>query len=284
MVKGRRFYLCKMNLKLLLIGLLFSACESGTGTPSGDSTARDIVILNTPKMKIEIWSDVQCPFCYIGKRKFEEALQQFPERERVEIVWRSFQLDPNLEPQPGKSIYAYLAEAKGQSIEWSQQMHQQVTEMAREAGLTYNFDRAVIANSFDAHRLIQLAKTKNLGDEAEERIFKAYFTEGEDIGNHATLVKLGTEIGLGKEEVEKMLASAEYAEAVRQDIEEGAKLGLRGVPFFVMDRKYGVSGAQAPEVFLQTIEKAFAEWEKENRPVKLQTIDGKSCTPQGECE
>jgi predicted DsbA family dithiol-disulfide isomerase len=207
-------------------------------------------------MKIEIWSDVMCPFCYIGKRRLEEALKDFPGKDEVEIEWKSFQLDPEMVSQPGKNVYQYLAERKGISVAESEQMHGQVIAMAESAGLHYRFDKAVIANSFDAHRLMQLAKTKGLGSEAEERIFSAYFTEGVNVAEHAELVRLGTEIGLDAEEARAVLDSGAFSAEVAADIREAQQIGVRGVPFFVFDRKYAVSGAQPAEAFFQTLVKA----------------------------
>lgn len=207
-------------------------------------------------MQVEIWSDIMCPFCYIGKRKFEAALEKFSSRDEVEILWRSYQLDPNIQADPGKDVYSYLAEAKGQSLEWSLKMHENVVNMANSVGLTYNFDKAVIANSFDAHRLIQLAKKHKLGDAMEERLFRAYFTEGKNFADHNTLVQLGEDVGLNSVEILQMLATDEYTKEVHSDIELGMRFGLRGVPFFVFNRKIGVSGAQDPEVFLQALEEA----------------------------
>lgn len=209
-------------------------------------------------MKIEIWSDVMCPFCYIGKRRLEEALAQFPEKEKVEIEWKSFQLDPTTVTDPGKNVYEYLAERKGISVPESKQMHAQVISMAESAGLHYNFDTAVIANSFDAHRLMQFAKTKNLGDAAEERIFRAYFTEGVNVADHAELKRLAGEIGLDEQEAENVLASNAFSAEVQSDVSEAQQIGVRGVPFFVFDRKYAVSGAQPAGVFLETLTKAIA--------------------------
>ena len=213
-------------------------------------------------MKIEIWSDIMCPFCYIGKRKLESALERFPGKDKVELIWHSFQLDPSLKYQPGKDLYTYLSERKGISKDQSRRLHDQLTQTARENGLTYNFDKAIIANSFDAHRLIQLAKKYALGDAAEERLFKAYFTEGRNVSDQATLVDLGSDIGLQKEEISRMLQSDEYAKQVDDDIKEAQQLGIRGVPFFIMNRKYAVSGAQPAELFLQTLNTSYNEWEK----------------------
>lgn len=235
------------------------------------------------KMKVEIWSDIMCPFCYIGKRKFEQALQKFDGSEDVSIEWHSFQLDPTMQSVPGKDVYSYLAERKGQSLDWSKQMHKQVADTAAAVGLTYNFDKAVIANSFDAHRLIQFAKTKGKGDEAEEKLFSAYFTEGKDMSNHAVLTALGEEIGLSSTDVGQLLNDDGYSEEVNADIEEAQQLGVTGVPFFVFDRKYAVAGAQAPEVFLQVLEKSFGEWRKASSVLQFQTAAGDVCEPGGDC-
>jgi len=232
-------------------------------------------------MKIEIWSDIMCPFCYIGKRKLESALERFPGKDKVEIIWHSFQLDPSLKYQPGKDLYTYLSERKGISREQSRRLHDQLTQTARENGLTYNFDKAIIANSFDAHRLIQLAKKHTLGDAAEERLFKAYFTEGRNVSDHTTLVDLGRDIGLQKEEISEMFESDEYAKQVDDDIKEAQELGIRGVPFFIMNRKYAVSGAQPVELFLQTLNTSYNEWEKEDSYIPV--ADGNTCLPGEDC-
>jgi predicted DsbA family dithiol-disulfide isomerase len=195
-------------------------------------------------MKIEIWSDMMCPFCYIGKRRLEAALLQFPHKDEVEIIWKSFQLNPDMPTEPEKSITEYLAEKKGWTLEYTRQMHEKLTASAREMGLHYDFDRAVVANSFDAHRLVQLAKTLNLGDAMEERCFKAYFSEGENIADSTVLLRLGIEAGLPKSEIEKVLASDTFTGEVKRDVNEARQIGVNGVPFFVFDRKYAVSGAQ----------------------------------------
>jgi protein disulfide-isomerase len=199
-----------------------------------------------------------CPFCYIGKRNFEKALERFPGRDSVEVEWKSFQLDPSIPDPPGfkGNIYQYLAGRKGISYEESVKMHERVVKMAAEAGLQYRFDLAKVANSFKAHRLIQMAKAKHLGDQAEERLFLAYFTQGMDMSDAAVLAELGKEIGLSGSDVNEALSNDEYAYKVRQDIAEAEQLGLRGVPFFVFNRKYGISGAQPPEAFVQVLEKA----------------------------
>jgi len=210
------------------------------------------------KIKVEIWSDVMCPFCYIGKRNFENALASFEGKENVEIEWKSFQLDPTV-PHDLKydgDIYQYLAEKKGWSYEQSVQMHQHVVDMAAGVGLKYDFSKAKPANSLRAHLLIQLAKSKGLGDEMEEALFKAYFTEGRDFGDVNELKSLGQEIGLNEDDMNAALQSETLVNKVSAEVQEGQQLGLTGVPFFVIDRKYGVAGAQPPEAFKQVLEKA----------------------------
>lgn len=234
-------------------------------------------------MKVEIWSDIMCPFCYIGKRRFEEALGKFSDQKNIAIEWKSFQLDPTIQPAPGVSVYEYLAERKGISYEQSEQMHERVIAMAKDAGLEYNFDKAVIANSYDAHRLIQLAKKHKLGDAAEERLFSAYFTEGKDFGNHDTLAQIGKEIGLDENKVRQALATNEFSNEVDADIYEAQQIGVRGVPFFVFNRKYAVSGAQASETFVDVLNKSFTEWRKENPLQQLNIVEGEVCEPGGDC-
>lgn len=231
-------------------------------------------------MKIDIWSDIMCPFCYIGKRKLEGALQNFEHKDDVEIVWHSFQLDPNMAAQPGKNIHQYLAERKGLSIDWSVKVHEQMTQTAKAEGLTYNFDKAVIANSFDAHRLIQMAKKHGLGDAAEEALFKAYFTDGRNISDHNTLMQIGIDLGLRVIEIGAMLNSNEYAADVESDIEKAQAIGVRGVPFFVLDNKFAISGAQPAQVFTDGLHQAWAEYEKGILSIAEQ--DG-ICTPGGVC-
>ncbi len=214
------------------------------------------------KFKIEIWSDIQCPFCYIGKRKIEKALDSFKEKDKVEIEWRSYQLDPDSTSQPGVDLYDYLAKRKGQTRDWAIEMHKNVTQMAKENGLDYHFENAILANSYNAHRLIHLAKKYKLGNEAEEKIFKAYFTEGKDIANIAMLTALGIELGLKEEELKEVLNSDKFGDEVRADIEEAQNIGVKGVPFFVFNRAYAISGAQPIEAFSQTLTESFEDWKK----------------------
>jgi len=204
-------------------------------------------------MKIEIWSDIMCPFCYIGKRQLETALEEFPGND-FEIEWKSFQLDPTIEPQSGKDVYTFLAERKGISVEQSIEMHKGVVERAKSVGLDYHFDKAIISNSLTAHRIIHLAKAKKLGDQMEEIFFKAYFTDGKDLNDTQTLIELGIKAGLDSNEVKEVVENENlYLSDVKGDIKEAQEIGVQGVPFFVFDRKYAVSGAQPVEAFVNTI-------------------------------
>lgn len=204
-------------------------------------------------MKIEIWSDVMCPFCYIGKRRLEHALEQVPGSEKFEIEWKSFQLDPDLVASGKENPYQYLANRKGISYQESVNMHENVVNAAREVGLDYRFDHAVVANSLDAHRLSHLAKQHGVGNALEERLFHAYFTEGKDIADHATLTELGREVGIPQDAMQTLFSGDQFLADVQRDIAEAQQIGVRGVPFFVFDRKYAVSGAQPVEAFLETI-------------------------------
>jgi predicted DsbA family dithiol-disulfide isomerase len=233
------------------------------------------------KMKVDIWSDVRCPFCYIGKRKFDAGLEKFSHKDQVEVSWHSFELDPSMKTETDMDANNYLAERKGISPEQARQMHQHAARMAAEAGLQFNFDRSVMANSFNAHRLIQLAKTKGVGDEAEEQLFKAHFTDGKNIDDFETLVQIGVAARLDPQDLRNTLSSSAFSDEVRQDELDAQTIGIRGVPFFVFNNQYAVSGAQGSETFLHTLEKSFASFEKENK--KLIITEGESCSPDGDC-
>ncbi len=236
---------------------------------------------NIIKMKVEIWSDVMCPFCYIGKRKFEQALTQFSHKDKIEVEWKSFELDPTLKTDPNTSIYQYLSKRKGWSLDQTKQISQQVVDMAKQVGLTYHMDKAVVANSFDAHRISHLAKSKGLQDQMEERLFSAYFTEGKNTGDQATLTQLGVEIGLNEADIKAMFSSDLYTNEVKQDEIKAQQVGARGVPFFVLDNKYAISGAQEPQTFLNALTKAYQEWLKENPAAITSIAEGAVCTPEG---
>ncbi|GMQ23862.1 DsbA family oxidoreductase [Algoriphagus sp. oki45] len=235
-------------------------------------------------MKIEIWSDVVCPFCYIGKRKMEKALKKFPFASHVEIEWKSFQLNPDLQTNPNISTVEHLAQSKGWSLEQTREISSNVSAMAKKEGLTFDFDRAVVANTKNAHRLIHLAKESGKQDAMKERLLKAYFSQGRNVDDFDTLLELGKEVGLDEEIIKALLNSNQYEDAVNQDVYESRLIGVRGVPFFVLDRKFGISGAQPDEVFDQTLEKAWAEFAKNNPVLDIaSSTDGESCDVDGNC-
>lgn len=199
-----------------------------------------------------------CPFCYIGKRHLEKALAQFESKTPIEIEWKSYQLDPSIPHHFDKpvNVYEYLADRKGISIEKAMEIHEQVATMAEHVGLHYNFDQMKVANSLKAHQLIQLAKEQKKDNEIEEKLFEAYFINGIDLANESSLVQIGESVGLEKEAILAALHNDEFAYRVRQDTQEGVNLGLKGVPFFVFNRRYGIPGAQPLEVFIQTLHQA----------------------------
>jgi predicted DsbA family dithiol-disulfide isomerase len=211
-------------------------------------------------LNVEIWSDIVCPFCYIGKRHFEQARAQFPHP--VSVTWRSFELQKDAAKKQDIDLATRLSQKYGKSLEWAKAMNQQVTEKAARVGVTFDLERAVPTNSFDGHRLIHLAKTFGLQDEAKERLLSAYFTEGKDISDHQTLQDLGLAIGLKGEDVRAMLGTDRYAAEVRADEQLAAEIEISGVPFFVINERYAISGAQPVELFVETLHKAWAEENK----------------------
>lgn len=235
-------------------------------------------------MKIEIWSDVICPFCYIGKRNFEKALSQFAGNEHIEVNWKSFLLDPDMPEEPAGSYEEYLMKRKGLGLEQVRGMLKNVTLMAEQAGLEYHFDRSVMVTSRKAHQLIQLAKVHGKDNEVEERLFKAYFTDGENIADTVTLTKIGVEAGLNETEVASSFDNQQLAFELNRDIQEARNIGVNGVPFFVFNRKYAISGAQPVPVFLDTLQKSFAEWRQQHPESVLQVQKGQKCSVDGVCE
>lgn len=237
-------------------------------------------------MKVEIWSDVMCPFCYIGKRHFEVAMQTLPFQKEIEVEWKSFQLNPEYQNTTNEDLYDYLARAKGMSRQQAQQMTVQVSDMAKNAGLAIDFGSNIPANSFKAHRLIHFAASQGLQDQAEEALFKAHFIEGKDVDKNDVLLAIGIELGLAEALVKGVLESDEYAEAVRYDVYESQQLGIRGVPYFVFDRKYALSGAQPVPAFTEALTQSFTEWKAAQPETKLTSLnksDDAVCDENG-CE
>lgn len=232
-------------------------------------------------MQVKIWSDVRCPFCYIGKKKFETALEEFPHKDKVEVIWKSFQLDPALKTDPNQTTLDYFVKTKGVSKEQARQMFAGATQMARAEGIEFNLERSVPANSFKAHRLIQFAKSKGLGNQIEEALFKAHFEEAMNIDDIKVLANVASSIGLDAEEFENIFVTNDFVNEVKQDELEARKIGVRGVPFFVFEDKYAVSGAQPSEIFLQHLEKSWEEFQKKNSGLEIS--EGDSCSPDGTC-
>lgn len=216
-------------------------------------------------MEVEIWSDVVCPWCAVGKRRFEAALARFGHREHVRVHWRAFELDTAAVSTPAGTAlpegdYAERLAAKyGTSVARAQEMVDSMTAAAAAEGLEFHFERAVHANTRDAHQVIHLAGLRGVQDAVAERLLRAYFTEGEAVGDHEVLVRLGAEAGLEAMELRAVLQEGRYVSQVRAEEAEAAALGVRGVPFFVVDRRYGVSGAQPAEALLAVLERAWAE-------------------------
>lgn len=271
-----------MLLILVTAGCVFSYAQPAV--VNGKQVGVDSTI-KTKVMKVEIWSDVMCPFCYIGKRKFEGALAQFADKDNIEIEWKSFQLQPDLKTDASKNTTAHLAETKGWSLDYAKQMTAHVTGVAKEVGLNYDFDKAVVANSFDAHRVSHLAKEHGVQDALEEALFKAYFTDGKNTADHQVLTDLAVSVGLNAEEVRQVLATNAYADEVNHDIYQAQQVGVRGVPFFVLGGKYAVSGAQPTETFLGALNQAYGEWKKEHPQLTdLSGTNGAVCAPDGSCD
>ncbi|WP_326514361.1 DsbA family oxidoreductase [Clostridium intestinale] len=210
-------------------------------------------------MKIEIWSDFACPFCYMGKSNFEKGLEQFEHKEEVEVVFRSFQLDPYAKKNTGMNIHQVSSSKHGISYEKAKERNNELKQKAKEVGLDYQFDTMIYTNSYDALRLSYYAKENGKMREFMERIMKAHFTDSLDIGDHATLAQLASEIGLDENEALDVLANDKYSDNIADDRAEGLKIGIQGVPFFIVNDKYAISGAQSSETFLELLRHTWKE-------------------------
>ena len=207
-------------------------------------------------MQVEIWSDVICPWCYIGKRRFEMALANFAQRESMHVIWRSFELDHNSPPQYPGTLEEMLARKYGVSPQQAAAMNARVTALAREIGLEYHLTNARPGNTFDAHRLLHFAAAQQLGDRATERIMRAYFSELLPVGDRAALARLAPEFGIAENEALAMLEGDDYSDAVRADESRAAELGITGVPFFLFNEKLSISGAQPVAAFAAALQQA----------------------------
>ncbi|SHG66289.1 protein disulfide-isomerase [Flavobacterium micromati] len=244
---------------------------------------KDILKKNTMKnkLKIQIWSDIMCPFCYIGKRRIEESLEKFEHKNSVEIEWKSFQLDAGFVASDDDNMVDHLANKYRKDTVWAHGMLDDMTQNAKNSGLDFNFEKAVMANSLNAHRLLHLAKKYSLANDLEELLFKAYLTDGLNINNLATLKDLGLKVGLESQEIDEVLHSDTYAKEVAADILEAQAIGVQGVPFYVFDNKYSVSGAQHVDTFISTLEKVWHEGNFVSKPTLLNNTGGASCGIDG---
>jgi predicted DsbA family dithiol-disulfide isomerase len=212
-------------------------------------------------MQVEIWSDVVCPWCYLGKRYFEQALERFPHRDEVEVIYRSFELDPSAPPGVTTPTVETLAGKYGMGLEQAREAQRQMEQRAAQAGLTFRMEDLRSGNTRDAHRLLQLAGARGRGAELAERLHRAYFTDQASIFDHASLAGFAADVGLDRDEALAVLAGDQYAQAVEADEQVAYSLGVTGVPFFVIDRRYGISGAQPAETITQVLERVWAETE-----------------------
>ena len=231
-------------------------------------------------MKIEIWSDVVCPWCYIGKRRIENALAEFAHADEVEVHWRSYLLDPGAPTEPTENASDMIARKYGQSPAGAQQMQDRVEAVAAEAGLIYRLSETLHLNTVDAHRLIHLAHQQGGNDlqgSVKEALLAAYFTEARNVADHAVLREVGVAAGLDAVRVDEVLGSREFELDVHADIEQAQAYGATGVPFFVIDQLYGVSGAQPAEAFTQVLERAWSE----SHPLVEVLATGEECGPDG---
>jgi predicted DsbA family dithiol-disulfide isomerase len=227
-------------------------------------------------MHVEIWSDIACPWCYVGKRRFEAALAAFEHRDEVRVTWRSFELDPGAPLEREGDRAEHLAAKYGSSVEQAHAMHGQMTEMAAAEGLDFRFDLARAGNTFDAHRLVHLAAAHDRQDAMKERLMRAYLTGGELMSDHATLERLAVEVGLDAGEVRETLAGDRFATAVREDEQTASALGINAVPCFVIDRRFGAPGAQPPEVLATFLQRG---WDARS-PLEV-VASGDACGPDG---
>lgn len=227
-------------------------------------------------MDVEIWSDIACPWCYVGKRRLEAALEQFPHRDQVNVVWRSFELDPTAPAARETSGAEHLAEKYGTSVEQAREMERRMADTAAGDGLDFHFERLRSGSTFDAHRVLHLAREHGLQDALKERFMRAYLTDGELMSDHATLRRLAVEVGVPEEAVVDVLASDQFAGAVREDEQTAASFGASAVPFFVVDRAVGASGAHPPEALLQLLQQGW-----DAKPRMSVVTGGEACGPDG---
>jgi len=238
------------------------------------------------KMKIEVWTDIMCPYCYIGKAHYEKALQQFEHADEVELEWKAFQLNPDL---PGKgqgyAVTDYLMNTMGLPEEKLNHMFNSVEKLAKDAGLNFNLPNAIAANSSDAHRLIKLAAKYGQDSKVLSILAKAYFEEAKDYSDHEFLINTGKEVGINEQEIRDMLDSDDYLYEIKQDIQEANNLGFDTVPTFLFDRKQAIVGSEPVDLFVKVLYKSYNNWQAAKNKTELIEIQkGQSCSIDGTCE
>lgn len=243
--------------------------------------------MNSTKMKIEVWTDIMCPYCYIGKLHYEKALEQFEHKDKVELEIKAFQLNPSLPDKGnGMPVVAYLQSTMGVPENNIKEMFKHIAVLANENGVTSNLENAIAANTLDAHRLIKLAATKGLDSEVMMQLSKAYFEDAKDYSDHKLLKEIGVSAGLGEEEVDELLNSDTYAYDVKQDIQEAGNLGFDTVPTFLFNKKHALVGSQPVSAFIKTLQESFLNWQKQDltQNEEMDVTQGKSCSIDGTCE
>lgn len=229
-------------------------------------------------LRLDVWSDIACPWCYIGKRRLQAALLQFPQRDAVQITWRSFELNPSAPSASDEQSYAErLARKYGTSLQEAEAMIERVATAAKGEGIEFDYGIIRPSNTFDAHRLLHLARTEGLQDQMKERLFHAYFCEGKDMSDHATLLQLGNDVGLQPQGVLEALSAGRFSEEVREDEADARRLGIHAVPCFVFAERFGLSGAQPPDVLLRALDQAWQDT-VQSKPAYAQ---GAACGPEG---
>jgi predicted DsbA family dithiol-disulfide isomerase len=217
------------------------------------------------KMTIDIWTDLMCPFCFIGKKNLDTALTQFPDRDSVAIEWHSYRLAPDFSPRARKNAHKILAEYKGIPLDKAKEMSTYVTQMAKHAGIAFDLDRLQWADTLEAHRLLQWSKRYGLAYPLEQRLFEAVFCNGENISSISTLIGIANEMGLPVKEATTILKGTAYTEDVKKDMRHSLTIGMRSLPFFLVDNKMTYSGASQPDDLLQIITENYNDWRSGNQ-------------------
>ena len=258
----------KISILLVAITFLFGLNQTKTDDQ-----------MKSKKVKIEIWSDIACPFCYLGKRKLEKAIKNLKAEDKVEVEWKSFQLDPSFPKDTSYSSIQYLSEKKGYPIAQIEAMCDQLEYQGKSYGIEYNFDSAKTVNTYDMHRLLQWSKKMNKSNELKEAFIHAYFSEGIDLSKHENILAIIVKSGLNYEDAKVILSSNQFSDEVTNNITEAKRFGIRGVPFFLINGDKGISGAQDDSVFEKVISTAIID-----SNIDTSNLNGQVCTPDGLCD